>query len=1043
MLFSLTFGDNCPNINNKIPLYAAFVNLFKGIKEAADPMLYKKNNQPLTEALFRNPTAEYRATPFWAWNCQLNRELLDREIDYMKDMGFGGFHMHVRVGMSTTYLSDDFMELIKGSVEKAKQNEMLGWLYDEDKWPSGFAGGYVTKKKENRAKYMLFTADPDRGEDGALLARYAVELDGSGCLKNYRRLNEGEAAESVWYAFLKTEKESPWHNMQTYVDTLSKSAIDDFIQITHERYKECIGDEFGEAVPAIFTDEPQFSGKRMFGKAVDGGEAELPFTTDFGETYQAAYGEDLFDRLPELFWELPDGKVSTARYRYHDHVAERFAEAFGDNIGKWCDENGIALTGHMMQEPSLGSQNGSVGDCMRQYRGFGLPGIDMLCDSRELTTAKQAQSAAHQYAREGVLSELYGVTGWDFTFRGHKLQGDWQAALGVTVRVPHLYWVSMHGEAKRDYPASIGHQSPWYREYKYIEDHFARVNAAMTRGKPVVRVGVIHPIESFWLSCGPDEQTNDARREQERRFKEITESLIKNLMEFDFICEANLPQQANGKKIGAMAYDSILVPACRTLRGTTLDFLEAFAADGGKVIFAGEAPTLVDAVPSDRGKKLAEKTNLIGWSEIGILNALAENREVDLCDNKGRRVGNVLYQLREEPDCRWLFVSHLNLSHDHYCYEAKACTLHLRGEYKPELWDTLTGEIKPLAADYKNGETLVPLRWYCHDSVLLRLTSGRSEAKPAKQKTYKVVGYVPAECEVELAEPNVCLLDMPRWRVNGGAWRNEEEILRITDTIKKERNLRNAIAGGAQPWVFEGECEENETVELAYTIDSTVEIDSVCLALEDLEKCEITFNGKAVDKTDLGEYVDSSIRIISLGALNKGENTLVITRPFGAVSTLEACYLLGDFGVEVYGRKAKITAPVKKLYFGDQTRQGLAFYGGNVTYKFKMETDKNTALAIKHFSQPLCAVSVDGERLGVAALAPYTVSFASVEPGEHEIEITAFGNRFNTFGALHSADFANKWHGPDAWRKKGDRWSYEYLIKPAGILVAPEVLEEE
>lgn len=86
-----------------------------------------------------------------------------------------------------------------------------------------------------------------------------------------------------------------------------------------------------------------------------------------------------------------------------------------------------------------------------------------------------------------------GVTNWDYDFRGHKFQGDWQAALGVTVRVPHLSWVSMNGEAKRDYPASISYQSPWYKEYKYVEDHFARVNTAMTRGKAVVRIGVIHP----------------------------------------------------------------------------------------------------------------------------------------------------------------------------------------------------------------------------------------------------------------------------------------------------------------------------------------------------------------------------------------------------------------------------------------------------------------------------------------------------------------------------------------------------------------------
>ena len=109
---------------------------------------------------------------------------------------------------------------------------------------------------------------------------------------------------------------------------------------------------------------------------------------------------------------------------------------------------------------------------------------------------------ARQENREGVMCEIYGVTGWGFDFRNHKLAGDWQAALGVTFRVPHLTWVSMEGEAKRDYPACIGRHSPWYQRYGLIEDHFARLNTALTRGHALVRVGVIHPIESYWMYWG-------------------------------------------------------------------------------------------------------------------------------------------------------------------------------------------------------------------------------------------------------------------------------------------------------------------------------------------------------------------------------------------------------------------------------------------------------------------------------------------------------------------------------------------------------------
>ncbi|MFQ9394973.1 MAG: hypothetical protein ACLR2E_14180 [Lachnospiraceae bacterium] len=118
-----------------------------------------------------------------------------------------------------------------------------------------------------------------------------------------------------------------------------------------------------------------------------------------------------------------------------------------------------------MGEGSLYEQTQAVGDAMRCYRAFGIPGIDMLCDFHEYTTAKQTASIVHQNGAEGMLSELYSVTGWDYDFRGYKLQGDWQAALGVTVRVPHLAWMTMKGEAKRDYPASISYQSPWWRNF--------------------------------------------------------------------------------------------------------------------------------------------------------------------------------------------------------------------------------------------------------------------------------------------------------------------------------------------------------------------------------------------------------------------------------------------------------------------------------------------------------------------------------------------------------------------------------------------------
>ena len=394
-------------------------------------MLYEKNKEKeLPLALFENPTSEYRGAPFWAWNCALTEKLLDEQIDFLKEMGFGGFHMHPRTGFATPYLSGEHMGLVRFCVDKAKHEEMYAYLYDEDRWPSGAAGGLVTKDPQYRQKFLSFMPAQSRLSDGEkLLACYDVELDGEGCLKHYKRIEaDQEAVGTKWCACLKAAEPSPWYNNQTYVDTLSKKAIDRFIEVTYETYRDSISSDFGRTVPSIFTDEPQFSRKSTLDYPEEKKEIVLPWTDDLAETFQEFYGEDLMEHLPQLFWELPKGRVSTIRYHYHDHVTERFTEAFADNCGKWCVENGLMLTGHMLEEPTLSSQTANIGEAMRAYRSFQLPGIDMLCNWFEYTTAKQAQSAAHQYGREGVLSELYGVTGWAFDFRGHKIQGDWQAA---------------------------------------------------------------------------------------------------------------------------------------------------------------------------------------------------------------------------------------------------------------------------------------------------------------------------------------------------------------------------------------------------------------------------------------------------------------------------------------------------------------------------------------------------------------------------------------------------------------------------------------
>ncbi len=1023
-------------------------------------MLYKKNSAPtLDNELFKNPTCEYRGTPFWAWNSDLKAEELCRQIEVFKEMGLGGFHMHVRTGMSTSYLTDEFMSLIKCCCEKADKEHMLAWLYDEDRWPSGAAGGIVTKEEKYRARCLLMTTVPcnedgdvneyldgraegSRNGKGSLIACYDVILDENGYLKEYNKIAEHEDAKGTkWYAYVKIHTSSPWYNNQAYLDTLNPKAVERFVEVTHERYKQVIGDKFGNIVPAIFTDEPQFTRKKLLDNSTDKQDILMPWTDDIPDTYKAQYGDDIMDTLPEIFWELPEGKVSLTRYHYHDHIAERFAEAFADTCGSWCRENGIALTGHMMEEPSLHSQTAALGEAMRSYRGFDLPGIDMLCASFEFTTAKQAQSAVHQFGREGMLSELYGVTGWDYDFRGYKLHGDWQACLGVTIRVPHLSWYAMGGEAKRDYPASIHYQSPWWKEFSYLENHFARVNTAMTRGKPVVKVGVIHPVESFWLHWGPNDKTALIRENMDKKFQDLTSWLLKGSIDFNFISESLLPSLCDKAfaplKVGEMEYDAVIVPDCETLRASTLERLADFKKAGGKLIFLGNAPSLIDGIPSDEGKRLYDASTVISYDRAMVLNVLEENREVTLRLSNGRLSDGFIYQLRRDGNSKWLFISRCCEPYNKDVADRDDLRITVKGESVPYIYDTISGDISPVKCEYINGNTVISKVLYNYDSLLLRLDDGRTDAVIPEEKRREASNTAMNSALVPytLSERNAFLLDSAEFALDGGEFMAEEEILRL-DNVCREI-LGYVPRGGhvAQPWVLEPEITEHY-VTLRFTVNSDINYSGAELALEDAENAKIKFNGNDIAINITGYYADKEIKTVPLTDIKKGENILEITLPFGKRTNTEWCYILGDFGVNVFGRAKVITALPEKLGFGSVIGQGLAFYGGNITYHLEAEGSEFTVEATR-YKGTLISVAVDGETKGKIVYPPYSLDISGLSAGKHKVDITLFGNRYNAFGPVHLTDIRHSWHGPDAWRKDRERWSYEYVLRDVGILASP------
>ena len=1046
-------------------------------------MLYRKNSAAeLSAALFAQPTCEYRGAPFWAWNCKLDRDILLEQLHNFKRMGMGGFHIHSRTGMASPYLGDEFMDMVGMCNEQAKKEKMLCWLYDEDRYSSGFAGGLVTKDVRCRSRHLVFTPQKEEGfETGRAVFDRAVEAGGKprgyflacyrvdirdGVLNGYRRLDSapGGEAENVWYAYLELEEESPWRNDQTYVNTLDRRAIERFLEVTHERYYEKFGKDFGGSIPAVFTDEPSFPRIRRLRFPEEKARLTMAFTDDFDDTFRLAYGVSLLDRLPEIVWALPGGGMSPLCYRYHEHVTERFVSAYSDTIGRWCGRHGIMFTGHVLEEDSLESQSGVVGEAMRFYRSMQLPGIDMLADLRNYSTAKQASSAAHQYGREGVLSELYGVTNWDFDFRGHKLQGDWQAALGVTVRVHHLTWVSMEGEAKRDYPASIGGQSPWFREYPLIEDYFARLNTALTRGRPHIRVGIIHPVESCWLQWGVRSQTQDAIRGMDESFRNVVQWMLFGLIDFDFISESLFPSLCpDGAKapleVGRMRYDAVIVPGCRTLRSTTLDRLEAFRNAGGRVVFLGAPAAFVDAVPSDRAASFSRQCVGLPFERFALMEALRDMRDVDIRLDDGARAHNLFLNLRDDGDSRWLFVCHVRRGEEAFLswrgdyVDAEyhdTCRILIRGEWSAQQYDAMSGEIRPLPAVIEDGATRIVRTMYSQDSLLLRLSpyTGDSGPVPACRETVSEEA-VPAgkalrlddPVAVTLSEPNALLLDTARWSLDGGEWNPREEILIIDRMVRERLGMRPRSFSSVQPWVSADRAETPcHTLRLCFEFVSEIAVSHAQLTLERPETVRVTLNGAAVDSLPSGWYVDHAIRTVGLPGIRQGKNEILLEMPFVSRTNPEWSYLLGDFGVHVDGRYARLTAPVRRLAFGDITRQGLPFYGGNITYHCTAELPEGrVCIQAAHFRAPLVRASLDGEVSQPIAFAPYTADFGCRPAGRHAVDVLCYGCRINSFGPVHNNVETLRKVGPNAWRMSGNAYSYPYCLKPQGLMEAPVI----
>jgi hypothetical protein len=1022
--------------------------------------------QPST-AQWQNPSSIYRGAPFWAWNSDLTPERLCRQIEQMHQAGMGGFFMHSRYGLKTPYLSQRWFECVSACIEKARELGMKAYLYDEDRWPSGAAGGLVTRPHPELGMRVL---DIRRGPAPPStdswdkrhpisqtveqdLGVFEIQADANGAVTSYRRLSS--AAEATNPANLLAFSVRPtvpagWYNDGMYLDTMNPAAVAEFIRVTHDEYAKRYSGDFGGLVPAIFTDEP-FCGRSVVRD--QGRQEQLNWTPRLPEEFKRRRGYDLLPRLPELVCNLAAGEFAKVRHDFRLTLLELFVEAFSEPYGRWCREHNIAFTGHYLSEQTLGSQTDCLAATMPHYEHQQWPGIDILCDrADEIETAKQCASVADQLGRPRVLSELYGCTGWDWPLEGHKFIGDWQYALGVNFRCQHLYWYTAAGGAKRDYPASICDHSPWWPYYRNVEDYFGRLSYMLTQGLPVRDVLVVHPIASAWgLFTGNRPGQHPLLHQLQNELHTLTTTLLGQHYDWDFADESLLAKHGRLRKggvaLGKMTYKLVVVPPSVTLRKSTVRMLRRLVERGGKLLFVGRKPDHVDGEPSGDVAAIAPQATACDCTPAAIA-ATLENmltRRVSLVeDGQSAQADYAWTMLRKIAGGQMLFVQ----SHDRKSPHHVGARVAGRGPVV--LWDALTGQRRRLKSSRgTDGAVQFELDLPATGSALVTLGVRVPDATAAKAPPRVVASARDGgPWAITLTEPNTLPLDYCRFQWADEPLSEPVPTLRADAEIRKRCGLGKRLGGEHQPWYLYAmgtvDTKPRARCRIVREFHITDMPPKCALAIEQPGRFNITVNGRGVSAVS-GSWLDEDIKTLDITAmLRPGDNDVTLSFDYQPDMEIEDVYLVGDFGVRLRNGQATrkpgamtLVAQPTQLRAGSWIGQGLDFYTGAVKYHLT---------AIKPAGRRRLRVRLDGVACTAAALhvngktfampwAPFEADVTdALHEGHNEIDVEVIGGRKNTMGPLHVPWEA--WTGPGQFDPDHGKWQLDYLLVDHGLTKA-------
>lgn len=983
-------------------------------------------NENIKETLKSEAIEKYRALPFWSWNDELEEKKLVKQIEWMKNAGFSGYFMHARGGLKTEYMGEKWFSCVKACVEAGKRLGMKSWAYDENGWPSGFAGGKLLEKPDYRDRYLT----RERGDfDEKAYVSYIVLKD------ELIRVKTRAEAESYQKKYSENEGFlNVYLNISvSTADVLNEKVVKKFIEFIHEEYKKRLGNDFGGSekcdnenrgavanggLKGFFTDEPQYC------------RIGHPYTLVIEDYFKNNYGEDIKDGLGLLFEEKKGYREF--RYKFWNAMHELMLNSYAKQIYEWCERNGVELTGHYLEESSLFGQMMCCAGITSFYEYEHMIGIDWL--GRRIDTPitpRQASSVARQLGRDCVLGEIYAMCGWDVTPKELKVITEWLFVYGVNVICQHLVPYSEHGQRKRDYPAHYSEYNPWVKkDFRSFNDYFARLGYLLGESEEIVSTGLFSPVSSMYFDYKAGEpKEHDA----DRSYKELATKLGKSNIPFHILDEKIMERHGKvvGKKlvVGKCEYEFVILPKTLTLSENTARLFEEFYAAGGKILFAEGVPEYLKWEKHDYAMK-----NTATFAEI----AAAQEYAVSDVNTE------IASAFRRTKDGK-KFVFAANISFE------KSYTVEFSGNFKSFKrlnLETLEEKIVSKKLTLEAGESCVLFF---------------SDDEPIEEKKKREINLCAFNQDsnggfvLENVSENYMLLDTPRYSEDGKTYGEKTRYMGIFDELLRKRY--------------------NGDLYLKYEFGVKEMPKKVSFGFEDMNVKELFVNGEKIenavfdeneerfyadvtDKTKIGlneavlkiEFFESEKTYYALF----GENvTETLKNCIAYETTIEAAVLKGDFGVYSEkgfrkGKEKNVLISDGDFYIGkrktettEPVKDGYPFFAGHMTFVKNFvwdgdDLDESDGCVLRLSGRyQLAYVEINGKPVPKSYFENSADISAFVKKGVNEARITLYTSNRNLLGPHHLKDSEEcflvgpfSWEQQDSWQNGksfNERESYSFV----------------